>query len=410
MASSARPTVQNRGAAPVVGVRVVIEGVVQGVGFRPFVWRTATELGLAGRVRNVAGTVEVEATGSPEAIAAFTARLATEAPPRARVGRVHSSPLRADLRAAAFTIDTSASGPADRGDPAPSGVVERLFPPDLATCDACLAEVRDPADRRHRYPFTNCTDCGPRATIIDDLPYDRAATTMHAFAMCPDCAGEYRDPADRRFHAEPVACAACGRDQLLRRGRGYAPGSIALPVAAERPVLAVGAELKHTFTLARGVHAHVAPHNGDLQDLGSHTAFTDGLAHLSRLLAVVPEVVAHDLHPEYLSTKYAVAHFDPAHRVPVQHHHAHVVSCAAEHGITGPFLGVAYDGLGMGDDGTLWGGEVLVADLTGYRRFARFGRAPLPGGALAVRRPYRMALGYLLGAERLGVRDNASHA
>ena len=217
---------QNRGAVPVVGVRVVIEGVVQGVGFRPFVWRAATALGLVGRVRNAAGRVEIEATGSPEAIAAFTARLATEAPPRARVGRVHSSPLRADLRAAAFTIDTSASGPADRGDPAPSGVVERLFPPDLATCDACLAEVRDPADRRHRYPFTNCTDCGPRATIIDDLPYDRAATTMHAFAMCPDCAGEYRDPADRRFHAEPVASTSTVPAML--RTRPTRPSSVAV--------------------------------------------------------------------------------------------------------------------------------------------------------------------------------------
>ena len=164
----------------------------------------------------------------------------------------------------------------------------------------------------------------------------------------------------------------------------------------------MGAELKHTFTLARGARAHVAPHNGDLEDLATHRAFTDGLAHLSRLLALEPEVVAHDRHPEYLSTKYALAHFSAERRIAVQHHHAHVASCAAEHGITSPFIGVAYDGLGMGDDGTLWGGEILVADLVGYRRVARFGRAPLPGGALAVKRPYRMALGYLLGAEALG--------
>ncbi len=600
---------QNPGVIPVVGVRVVVEGVVQGVGFRPFVWRTATALGLVGRVRNVAGRVEIEATGAPEAITELTTRLATDAPPRARVDRVRTDRFRADVLPATFTIDESApGGSADLARPAgPGGAAgaadsldattdERLFPPDLATCDACLAEVADPADRRYRYPFTNCTDCGPRATIIEGLPYDRAATTMRTFAMCPACAAEYHDPANRRFHAEPVACPACGprlaywvtgadspsawaddaltaagaalrsgqvvavkglggyhlacdatdeaaatrlrerkrrwakpfavlvagaaaaqrlarvdpvelglltgparpivllttrpdgapalapavtagatelglllpytplhhllaaeagrplvltsgnladeplacadddaatrlagiadaflshdrqiraryddsvtravagREQMLRRGRGYAPEALRLPVAAARPVLAVGAELKHTFTLARGTRAHVAPHNGDLEGLLTHDAFTDGLAHLSRLLAVKPELVAHDLHPEYLSTKYAIAHFGPGRRMAVQHHHAHVASCAAEHGITGPFLGVAYDGLGMGDDGTLWGGEVLVADLTGYRRVARFGRAPLPGGALAVHRPYRMALGYLLGAEEL---------
>jgi hydrogenase maturation protein HypF len=136
--------------------------------------------------------------------------------------------------------------------------------------------------------------------------------------------------------------------------------------------------------------------------MATHRAFTDGLAHLSRLLALEPEVVAHDLHPEYLSTKYAMERFPAARRIAVQHHHAHVASCAAEHGVTGRFLGVAYDGLGMGDDGTLWGGEVFDADLRGYRRIARFGRAPLPGGALAVKRPYRMALGYLLAAEAFG--------
>jgi hydrogenase maturation protein HypF len=199
-----------------------------------------------------------------------------------------------------------------------------------------------------------------------------------------------------------VTRVVVGRESVVRRGRGYAPGALPLPVPADRPLLAVGAELKHTFALARGPRAHIAPHNGDLEDLATHRAFTEGLAHLGRLLALEPELVAHDLHPEYLSTKYAVATFPAARRIPVQHHHAHVASCAAEHGITGRFLGVAYDGLGMGDDGTLWGGEVLLADLAGYRRVARFGRAPMPGGALAVRRPSRMALGYLLGAESFG--------
>jgi len=569
--------------------RIVVEGVVQGVGFRPFVWRLATELGLAGRVRNAAGRVEIEAAGEPASLAAFARRLRSDAPPRARVERVATTPLEATLGDALpspFAIDESVGATA----------TERLFPPDIATCDDCIREVGDPADRRAGYPFTNCTNCGPRATIIDQLPYDRAQTTMRAFPLCPACAAEYADPANRRFHAEPVACATCGprlayrptdaaapttwagaalaaavaeiragrivaikglggyhlacdatddgavrrlrdrkrrwakpfavmvedvtaagrlarigaaeqalllgparpivlleahrrgepalapsvaagnrrlgiflpytplhhllmaavgrpivltsgnladeplatddadaaerlagladaflvhdreiraryddsvtrvvagHESIVRRARGYAPEALPLPVPAGRPLLAVGAELKHTFTLARGSRAHVAPHNGDLEDLATHRAFTDGLAHLGRLLALEPEVAAHDLHPEYLSTKYAVARFPAERRIAVQHHHAHVASCAAEHGISGPFIGVAYDGLGMGDDGTLWGGEILAADLAGYRRLGRFGRAPLPGGALAVRRPYRMALGYLLAAEAI---------
>jgi len=573
---------------------LLAEGVVQGVGFRPFVWRLATELGLAGRVRNAAGRVEIEAAGPAAALDAFARRLRDDAPPRARVERVTVRPLDAGLAAGLpvpFAIDESVSAASS----------DRLFPPDIATCDDCLRELSDPADRRFRYPFTNCTNCGPRATIITELPYDRAQTTMRPFPLCPACDAEYRDPANRRFHAEPVACPACGprlswrptgapapvalgeaaldaavralvdgqvvavkglggyhlacdatdddavrrlrdrkrrwakpfavmvrdlgaatllcrigalerrlieaparpivllearrdgepalapsvatgnrrlgvflpytplhhllleavgrplvltsgnltdeplatddddalarlagladgflahdreiraryddsvtrvvarRESVVRRARGYAPGPLPLPVATPVPFLAVGAELKHTFTLARGGRAHVAPHNGDLEDLATHRAFTDGLAHLSRLLALEPEVAAHDLHPEYLSTKYALAQFPPAKRIAVQHHHAHVASCAAEHGITSRFLGVAYDGLGMGDDGTFWGGELFLADLRGYRRLGRFGRAPMPGGALAVRKPYRMALGYLLGAE--GFRGGAA--
>jgi hydrogenase maturation protein HypF len=186
-------------AGGLVGRHVVVDGVVQGVGFRPFVYRLATELGLTGTVRNVAGRVEIDIAGPASALEAFTRRLRTDAPPRATVERVLADPVsRATVRPhepGGFAIDASAAGAAP----------ERLFPPDLATCDACLDEVRDPADRRYRYPFTNCTDCGPRATIIEDLPYDRAATTMRTFAMCPACAAEYADPVDRRFHAEPVA-------------------------------------------------------------------------------------------------------------------------------------------------------------------------------------------------------------
>jgi hydrogenase maturation protein HypF len=199
------------------------------------------------------------------------------------------------------------------------------------------------------------------------------------------------------------AIAADGdvRESVIRRGRGYAPDPLDLPIATPAPILAVGAELKHTFTLARRTRAHVAPHTGDLEDLLVHRAFEENLTHLSRLLDMAPEWVAHDLHPAYLSTQYAVDRFPADRRIAVQHHHAHVSSAAAEHGFAAPFIGVAYDGLGMGDDGTFWGGEILVADLVGYRRVARFGLAPMPGGALAVRKPYRMALGYLLGAEDL---------
>ena len=207
---------------------------------------------------------------------------------------------------------------------------------------------------------------------------------------------------DREIRArydDSVTRVVARREAVIRRGRGYAPEPVALPIATPVPLLAVGAELKHTFTLARGARAHVAPHNGDLEDLAVHRAFTDGLSHLSTLLALEPEVVAHDLHPAYLSTSFALDRFPAGRRIAVQHHHAHVAASAAEHGITGPFLGVAYDGLGMGDDGTFWGGELLVADLAGYRRAGRFGLAPMPGGALAVRSPYRMALGYLFGAE-----------
>ncbi len=573
-----------------------VEGVVQGVGFRPFVWRLATELGLAGRVRNAAGRVEIEAAAPAAVLDEFARRLRTDAPPRARVERVTVLALEAAADALPLPL------PFEIDESVVSASPDRLFPPDIATCDDCLRELFDPADRRYRYPFTNCTNCGPRATIIEELPYDRAKTTMRPFPLCGACEAEYRDPRNRRFHAEPVACAVCGpslawrtvgaagptavaeaalgaavaalrageivavkglggyhlacdasneaavrrlrdrkrrwakplavmtrdlaaaealchlgalerrlltgparpivllearavarraiapsvaagnrrlgvflpytplhhlllaaldaplvltsgnltdeplatddedartrlagladgflshdreiraryddsvtrvvagRESVVRRARGYAPEPMPLPIATPSPLLAVGAELKHTFTLARGTRAHVAPHNGDLEDLATHRAFTDGLAHLSRLLALEPEYVVHDLHPEYLSTKYAVASFPVERRIAVQHHHAHVASCAAEHGIAGPFLGVAYDGLGMGDDGTLWGGEVLLADLRGYRRLARFGRAPLPGGALAVKRPYRMALGYLFGAEALGDGDTA---
>ncbi|MHC3469879.1 carbamoyltransferase HypF [Streptomyces sp. 7R007] len=558
--------------------RFHVEGIVQGVGFRPFVYRTASALGLDGWVANVNGHVEGEVAGPSGAVEEFAARLRTDAPGLARVRRIRLSegPVR-PLPAPGFQVRRSTPGAAD----------VREVPPDAAICDACLRELRDPADRRHRYPFVNCTDCGPRATIIEDLPYDRVRTTMRRFPLCARCAAEYADPADRRFHAEPVACPACGPelawgelrgeealraavktvaeggivalkglggyqlvcdagesaavaalrrrkrrpakpfavmvpdlatadrlarigaaeraaltsparpvvllarrrwhgtpplarevhpgldrvglflpttglhhlllDELarplvvtsgnlsdepiaiddtearralaavadgflthdrpirsryddsvvqftgrtpitVRRARGLAPAP--LPSAAREPVAGAGAQLKHTFTLAADGRAHLGPHTGDLADVAAHEAFLASYAHLKRLTGIEPAVLAHDLHPGYLSTQWAQA--QPVRRMPVQHHHAHVAACAAEHGVRGPFLGVAYDGLGLGDDGTLWGGEILVADLTGYRRVGRFATAPLPGGDAAVRHPSRTALGYLLGAETLG--------
>ncbi|MFI9152485.1 carbamoyltransferase HypF [Streptomyces sp. NPDC053367] len=557
-----------------------VEGVVQGVGFRPFVYRTATALGLSGWVANVDGRVEGDVCGPAPVIEEFAARLRDDAPALARVRQVELTG--SDGRAVyGDGFDVRRSAPGSRGP------CVREVPPDAAICDACLRELRDPADRRYRYPFVNCTDCGPRATIIEDLPYDRVRTTMRRFPLCADCAAEYADPGDRRFHAEPVACPACGPrlawddlrgeaalraavrtvaaggivalkglggyqlvcdatdpravadlrrrkhrptkplavmvpgvaaatrlahlntgelhaltaperpvvllgrrpwhgtpplapevhpglrrvglflpttglhqlllDELarplvvtsgnrsgepiavddagarralagvadgflthdrpirsryddsvvafagrtrvtVRRARGLAPAP--LPLDVRQPVAGVGAHLKHTFTLAADGRAHLGPHTGDLADLAVHEAFLASYEQLKHLTGVEPQVLAHDLHPGYLSTQWAET--QPLPRIAVQHHHAHVAACAAEHGVTGPFVGVAYDGLGLGDDGTLWGGEILVADLTGYRRVGRFATAPLPGGEAAVRHPSRTALGHLLGGEVLG--------
>jgi hydrogenase maturation protein HypF len=552
---------------------VRVEGIVQGVGFRPFVHQLASRLGLSGLVGNDAGGVFAEVEGAAGAVEAFVRALTLEAPPLAVVYRVTTRPLPV-LGEDGFAIAPSV----------PGGERTALVSADSATCADCLRELRDPADRRHRYPFVNCTNCGPRFTIVRDVPYDRPNTTMASFAMCADCAREYHDPADRRFHAQPVCCPACGpslrllgrdgqavdgeplaaaaglllagrvvavkglggyhlaadadsqeavaalrarkhredkpfavmaadldaagrlclvgpaeaallasprrpivllrrrqgaplapsvapgnrflgvllpytplhhllldevarplvltsgnvsdepiayvdaealerlggiadafllhdrpvhvrtddsvvrafrgRELPLRRSRGYAPQPLALPWAFPRQVLACGAELKSTFCLAKGRHAFVSHHIGDLENYETLRAFTEGVAHFQRLFEVAPEVVVHDLHPEYLSTKYALER-QGVELVGVQHHHAHVAACLADNGEQGPVIGVGFDGLGYGPDGTIWGGELLVADLAGFERAGHLETVPLPGGAAAIREPWRMAAAYL---------------
>jgi hydrogenase maturation protein HypF len=551
--------------------QVRVTGTVQGVGFRPFVYRQAVALGLVGFVRNDSAGVLIEVEGQAGALDELVRRLGDEGPPLARVSAVVATAIPSTGAEQVFAIVES------RQDGPPTAPVSI----DTATCAECLAEVDDPGDRRYRYPFTNCTNCGPRYTIVLGVPYDRPATTMAGFAMCPDCQREYDDPADRRFHAQPNACPVCGpqlswrqpdgqllakgpdaldqavnailrhqivaikglggfhlaadatseaavvelrrrkaRDdkpfavmvkditqatrlchldpaakaalasnkkpivlapcrpdaavargvapglpelglllpytplhhlllagtdrplvmtsgnlsddpiahtdddavarlgplvdgllshdrpihircddsvlrvadrgiQLLRRSRGYAPEPMPLPAPARRRVLAVGAELKNTVAVARDDWLVASHHVGDLEHLATYRSFRQALDHLSDVFAVRPDVVAHDLHPEYLSTKLAVDLDLPT--WGIQHHHAHIASCLVEHGVIGPVLGLAFDGLGYGPDGTLWGGEFLVAGLQTCRRVGHLRPVPLPGGAAAIRQPWRMA-------------------
>jgi hydrogenase maturation protein HypF len=538
--------------------RLEIRGVVQGVGFRPFVHRLATSSDLAGFVLNNGHGVIVEVEGPPQDLDQFVAALQREAPNLARVE----------------SLTAVSQGP--RGEhefviaESPAGGGDALIPPDVATCPDCLHELSDPADRRYRYPFINCTQCGPRFTIVRAAPYDRANTTMAGFEMCADCRGEYEDPTDRRFHAEPIACPACGprlsiplkqavallhegailavkglggyhlacdagdedaverlrqrkhreekpfavmspspaelvelsstesellgsparpiviarrrpdagvaeqvapgspwlgvmlpytplhhllahdfggslvmtsgnrsdepiafedpeaRERLadiadaflahdrpihrrcedsvvrgqfpLRRSRGYAPSSLPLPTAAVRPLLATGAELKSTFSLVRGSQAFISPHLGDLDTETAYRAFLTDLQLYQEMLGVEPELLACDLHPDYLSSKWARA--QDAELIEVQHHHAHAAACLAEHGEQRPALALVFDGTGYGPDGTLWGGELLRCDLGEYERLAHLEPIALPGGEAAIRQPWRCAAAYLEAANR----------
>jgi hydrogenase maturation protein HypF len=565
--------------------RLRVNGIVQGVGFRPFVYQLAARYGLKGEVANTSGGVCIQIEGPAESLTAFENDLTAKSPPLAHIVEVQSQthPFQNYVD---FRIAPS------RGE----AVMATLISPDVAVCDDCLREMLDPSDRRYRYPFINCTNCGPRYTIIDDIPYDRPKTSMRRFTMCPLCQAEYDDPLNRRFHAQPNACPACGprvglwdnhRQQIrttdpivraaelmqkgqilaikglggyhlavdaqnseavarlrrrklreekpfavmspdlaaiqryavvegpeeallsamqrpivllkkgpsgllaeevaprnryvgamlpytplhhlllrhgftalvmtsgnrseepiaianddaferladiadaflthnrdiylrsddsvvrraagatrfLRRSRGYVP----VPVFLRHPlppILACGAELKNTVCLTRADQAFISQHIGDLENLATYEFFQKTIDHMQRILAVRPEIIACDMHPDYLSTRWA----DEQRGIPklrVQHHHAHIVSCMAEHGLEGAVIGLSCDGTGYGPDGSVWGGEVLIADAHGFERAAHLSGVPMPGGAAAIREPWRMAISYLYDAfgESLGGLD-----
>ena len=542
--------------------RIVLEGVVQGVGFRPFVKKLADRLGLPGITFNTAGglIVEIDSTNEGEALH-FAKAVRAEAPLAARVERCLVQEISQGVRYLDFRIEPSA----------PRDGSFTLLSPDLAICSKCAEEIMDPADRRFRYPFTNCTECGPRYSITLSTPYDRKNTTMRRFPMCADCAREYGNPSDRRFHAEPVACAVCGprlsmeisdavamleagrilavkglggfqlacdalragtvdelrlrkrrsrkpfavmmrdlatveryclmddagrlllqqtcapvvlfatrdaavfppgvapglsqvgvmlpytplhqllfagsvacmvmtsgniseepivirndeaidklstladglllhdRDifmrvddsvartfegipRVLRRARGYAPSAIALAQEAGE-VLAVGAELKNTFCITKGRYAIPSQHIGDLQNYETLQFFEETLRNLQGIYQAQPRLIAHDLHPDYLSTRWALERTEP--KIAVQHHHAHIASCMAENGVAEKVIGVAFDGTGYGSDGQVWGGEFLLCDYHGYQRCAHLRYVSLPGGDRAAQQGWRMAAAHL---------------
>jgi hydrogenase maturation protein HypF len=566
---------QESSRAVVARKAIDVTGIVQGVGFRPFVYRLAHECDLTGFIANTPAGVTIEVQGQLNLLEIFLERLPGEIPPLAKI--TSFLPRDAEPQTeTAFRIVSS------RLDAPPRALIS----PDVTVCDDCVREMMSPRDRRFRYPFINCTNCGPRFTIIRDIPYDRARTSMATFPMCAACQTEYDDPANRRFHAQPNACWDCGpqlqlwsadgtlldvaepireaarllekesvvavkglggfhlacnarseaavntlrqrkrrvekpfavmlpriedvervcvvddaarklllsierpivllprkpdcglaesiaprnrylgvflpytplhhllfsggksdalvmtsanlseepiaidnveavrrlqgiadaylvhnreilrrcddsvvrraagRRQMLRRSRGFVP----VPVPLEREsesILAVGGELKNTICIVRGSEAFLSQHIGDLENLESYGFFGEAVQHLQRILEVQPEVIAYDLHPDYFSTKWALAR-DGVQLIGVQHHHAHIAACMAENHLDGTVIGVALDGTGYGTDGAIWGGEVLLARYADFERAAHFEYIPLPGGAAAIHEPWRVALSYLL--------------
>ncbi len=560
--------------AQLEGRLISIRGIVQGVGFRPWVYRLAHQAGIRGGVRNDSTGVSIEAFGTSTDLAHFVRQLEKTPPPAAAIAELSWEAIPAQERSA-FEIEQSQAGNEHRVS----------IPADLATCESCLEEIFDPTNRRYRYAFTNCTDCGPRFTIVREVPYDRPATTMAVFDMCPRCQAEYDDPSNRRFHAQPNACPDCGpqlrllnahgsevptkdpvattaralrdghiaaikglggfhlacdatsspavsllrrrkrrdakpfavmvrnleaaealailsdgerellrsverpivlaplRDStplapevapgislvglilpytplhhllladtgqplvmtsanlseepiayrngealerlrgiadlfllhdreietrcedsvarvvgqapmLIRRSRGYVPRPLRLRRPLSAPILACGAHLKNTFCIAFRDQAFLGPHIGDLETLEAVDAFRAAVDRMERFLGVKPEIVAHDLHPEYQSTIYARSRSEVT-KVAVQHHHAHVASAMAEYGLEGNVLGVAFDGTGYGGDGTAWGGEILLARGAEFERLATLRPIALPGGDLAIREIWRLALALL---------------
>jgi hydrogenase maturation protein HypF len=554
--------------------RIHVSGIVQGVGFRPYVYRLATERHLAGQIANTSSGVVIEIEGAAEVVEDFLSSLPAQAPPLAMV---------TDIR----VVEIHRTGesefcilPSD-----PSASVRTLISPDIATCADCLRELFDPADHRYRYPFINCTNCGPRFSIVSGIPYDRTQTSMSVFPMCPRCRSEYEDPRNRRFHAQPNACWECGpqlefcdsrgqclsvegpiveavarlragdivavkglggfhlavdatnsgaverlrerkrriekpfavmvsdletvsrfcmvgaedrellclpqrpivllpkinpcplaesvapfnsyagiflpytpihhllfekselqalvmtsgnlseepiaignseavtrlgdiadwfllhnreillrcddsvlrrtsgRTRQIRRSRGFVP----VPVFLKKefpPTLAVGGELKSTICLLRGREAFLSQHIGDLENVEAYKFFQEAVNHFRRILEIRPSLVAYDLHPDYFSTRWARAQ-SGMQTVGVQHHHAHIASCMAENHLEGRVIGFALDGTGYGTDGRIWGGEVLLADYLDFERAAHLAYVPLPGGAAAIREPWRMAVSHL---------------
>ncbi len=589
---------------------ISVRGVVQGVGFRPFVFRLASECGLTGWVLNTSSGVEIEVEGSGDSIDRFIERLRRDAPPLAHIEELRVTSAVGN----GYTSFEIRESQKDQG--------YQLISPDIAACGECAAEIFDPRDRRYRYPFTNCTNCGPRFTIISDIPYDRPNTTMSRFSMCDACKKEYDDPLNRRFHAQPNGCPVCGprawlenangerivcndaiteaarllacgsviaikglggfhlacdacdekavdslrkrkrrpdkpfavmmrdldevkrecfcgdeeaallssphapivlllwregsriartvaplnmylgamlaytplhllllsdfsrplvmtsgnmteepiakdndeakirlkgladyfllhdrdiysryddsvymvidfqwktsgnqcsehgeregealaalltegatasvpliekKPQPLRRARSYAPFPIRLPFESI-PLLAVGAQEKSTFCLTREQYAFVSQHIGDLENIETVDHFEATIDLYKKLFRITPELIAHDLHPDYLSTRYALEMKKAIPTVGVQHHHAHIASCMADNGIVEPVIGVAFDGSGFGPDGTVWGGEFLIARLDGFERIGRIEPLPMPGGEAAIRKPYKLAIAYL---------------
>jgi hydrogenase maturation protein HypF len=554
--------------------RIHVSGIVQGVGFRPYVYRLAGAHHLSGHIANNAAGVVIEVQGPDAAIAEFLRALPSDAPPLALITDLQVAEIACDGDAA-FTILPSEK----------SESVRTLILPDIATCDDCLRELFDPTDRRHLYPFINCTNCGPRFTIIRGLPYDRPQTSMSVFPMCPRCLAEYDDPRNRRFHAQPNACPDCGphvelldaaghhlssvdpvagaaellrsgsivavkglggfhlaadatnaaaverlrerkhriekpfavmvpdlaaaesfcelkdedrallasprrpivllprkrlsaiadsvapfqatvglflpytplhhillrkshltalvmtsgnlseepiaianseavsrlggiadaflvhnreillrcddsvvrriagRTRHLRRSRGYVP----VPVFLQREfpgVLAVGGELKNTICVLKGRQAFLSQHIGDLENAEAFGFFREAVEHMQKILEVCPSILAYDLHPDYFSTRWAHAQ-SGMRAIAVQHHHAHIASCMAENHLDGRVIGIALDGTGYGTDGCVWGGEVLLAGYRSFTRAAHLAYVPMPGGAAAIRQPWRMAVSYL---------------